>query len=89
MLRYPLYFTLVISLLIFVGAAGFAVGMVVGVDAAASGTYGQDLTIAIVVAVVAVVVAVPLSLLLGKTIWRRAAAPEAIIRLQRGFFYCP
>lgn len=64
MLRYPLYFTLVILLLIFVGAAGFAVGMVVGVDAAANGTYGQDLTIAIVVAVVAVVVDVPLSLLL-------------------------
>jgi uncharacterized membrane protein len=64
MLRYPLYFTLVILLLVFVGAACFAVGMVVGVDAAANGTYGQDLTIALVVAVVAVVVAVPLSLLL-------------------------
>ena len=50
--------------LIFVGAAGFAVGMVVGVDAAASGTYGQDLTIAIVIAIVAVVLAISLSLLL-------------------------
>lgn len=64
MLRCPLYFTLVILLLVFVSAAGFAVGMVVGVDAAANGTHGQDLTIATVVAVVAVVIAVPLSLLL-------------------------
>jgi uncharacterized membrane protein len=64
MLRYPLYFALIILLLIFVGAASFAVGMVVGVDAAATGNYGQDITIAIVVAVVAVVVAIPLSVLL-------------------------
>ena len=56
MLKYPLYFAVVILLLIFVGAAGFGIGMVVGVDAAASGTYGQDLTIAIVVAIVAIVV---------------------------------
>jgi hypothetical protein len=64
MLRYPLYFALIILLLIFVGAASFAVGMVVGVDAAATGNYGQDITIAIVVAVVAVGAAVPLSVLL-------------------------
>ena len=64
MLRYPLYFALIILLLIFVGAASFAVGMVVGVDAAATGNYGQDITIAIVVAVVSVVVAIPLSVLL-------------------------
>ena len=64
MLRYPLYFALIILLLIFVGVASFAVGMVVGVDAAATGNYGQDITIAIVVAVVAVVVAIPLSVLL-------------------------
>jgi hypothetical protein len=61
MLRYPLYFALLILLLVFVGAASFAVGMVVGVDAAATGNYGQDITIAIVVAVVA---AVPLSVLI-------------------------
>ena len=64
MLRYPLYFALIILLLIFVGAASFAVGMVVGVDDAATGNYGQDITIAIVVAVVALVVAIPLSVLL-------------------------
>jgi uncharacterized membrane protein YhaH (DUF805 family) len=64
MLRYPLYLVLIILLLLFVGAASFAVGMVVGVDAAASGSYGQDITIAIVVALVAIGAAVPLAGLL-------------------------
>jgi uncharacterized membrane protein len=64
MLRYPLYFALLILLLVFVGAASFAGGMVVGVDAAATGNYGQDITIAIVVAVVAAAAAVPLSVLI-------------------------
>ena len=63
MLRYPLYFALLILLLVFVGAASFAVGMVVGVDAAATGDYGQDITIAIVVAIVAAAAAIPLSVL--------------------------
>ena len=64
MLRYPLYFALLILLLIFVGAASFAVGMVIGVDAAATGNYGQYITIAIAVAIVAIGAAVPLSVLL-------------------------
>jgi ABC-type branched-subunit amino acid transport system permease subunit len=64
MLRYPLYFALFILLLIFVGAASFAVGMVVGVDAVATGNYGQDITVAIVVAIVAAVLAVAISVLL-------------------------
>lgn len=67
MLRYPLYLALVILLLIFVGAAGFAVGMVLGVDAAVRGGYGQYITAAIGVAIVAAVVAVSLALF----IWRR------------------
>jgi type III secretory pathway component EscS len=64
MLRYPLYLVLIILLLLFVGAASFAVGMVVGVDAAASGSYGQDITIAIVVALVAIGATIPLAGLL-------------------------
>jgi hypothetical protein len=64
MLRYPLYFALIILLLVFVGAASFAVGMVVGVDAAATGNYGQYITIAIVIAIVAIGAVVPLSVLL-------------------------
>jgi uncharacterized protein (DUF2062 family) len=38
--------------------------MVVGVDAAATGNYGQDITIAIVIAIVVIGAAVPLSVLL-------------------------
>jgi hypothetical protein len=61
MLRYQLYLAIFILVLVFVGAASFAVGMVVGVDAAATGDYGQYITIAIVVAIVAAAAAVPLS----------------------------
>ncbi len=64
MLRYPLYFAIFILVLVFVGAASFAVGMVVGVDAVATGNYGQYITIAIVVAIVAAAAAIPLSLFL-------------------------
>ena len=64
MLRYPLYFAIFILVLVFVGAASFAVGMVVGVDAAATGDYGQYITIAIVLAIVAAAAAVPLSVLM-------------------------
>ena len=49
---------------LFVGAARFAVGMVVEVDAAVTANYGQDITIAIVIAIVAIGAAVPLSVLL-------------------------
>ena len=58
MLRYPLYFAIFILVLVFVGAASFAVGMVVGVDNAATGDYGQYITIAIVLAIVAAAAAV-------------------------------
>ena len=58
MLRYPLYFAIFILVLVFVGAASFAVGMVVGVDNAATGDYGQYRTIAIVLAIVATAAAV-------------------------------
>ena len=58
MLRYPLYFAIFILVLVFVGAASFAVGMVVGVDNAATSDYGQYRTIAIVLAIVAAAAAV-------------------------------
>ncbi|MDQ3834195.1 MAG: hypothetical protein M3315_11310 [Actinomycetota bacterium] len=64
MLKYPLYFAILILVLVFVGAASFAGGMVIGVDAVATGNYGQYITIAIVVAIVAAAAAIPLSLFL-------------------------
>jgi hypothetical protein len=64
MLKYPLYFAVLILVLVFVGAASFAGGMVIGVDAVATGNYGQYITIAIVVAIVAAAAAIPLSLFL-------------------------